>query len=396
MFVVIAAFVWGCVGPVEQDTSPSVLPDGLVDRTWVTQRFDGSYVVGMLAGSERLVVPAGRVPIAVGQGVVAALTTDVGANRSAVEFFALGSPPVAPVTVPFIATTGAFAGSELVVAGWTSDGSTDAGVVAIDSSSGRTRYLLPPGPAPTDGFDPVRFGYGTSSSGSVVLCRYGSGRCRATVIRLPSGQEMGSVDVPGFVRLASDRTVILGGDPASWISAIDVTSGDLRWTRKADEFGAGYLVGDSALVQEQIVDEARSLEIVRIDLATGDTDVLFTMSGNENLRLWPELSNGRVAVLGPGHSLQLAGAQAEKVTLTILDLETGAVDRNLFTLILYDEQRRYADAASGSLRPSLSFWRSFSPPHQLPVIAQRRAVPVAPFRLTKRSTTGSGDPIPLG
>jgi len=157
-------------------------------------------------------------------------------------------------------------------------------------------------------------------------------------LSLPSGAQTDSLDVQGFVRLASDNILITGSDHPFWISAVSVKSGQALWSLEAQELQAGYLTSDSWLIQSRLVDRegAFDFEVARIDLASGAEKLLFSASANDGFVLWPTLSNDHVAVLGVGSRLEEAGLISSSTAISTLDLQTGELHRDVFTLTLYE------------------------------------------------------------
>jgi hypothetical protein len=276
--------------------------------------------------------------LAVGQDIVATATADSDRGRTIVKFASLRGATPEPVELAFVVVAGVFAGDELIVAGGVADPAIDTGVVAIHKMSGATRSLTETGPTPAGWADATETVIRSTTGDTLVaaLCR--PDRCRARILSLPSGAQTDSLDVEGLVRLSSDNILITGSDPPSRISAVSVKSGQALWSLDAEEFQAGYLTSDSWLIQSRLVDRegAFDFEVARIDLASGAEKLLFSASANDGFVLWPTLSNDHVAVLGMGSRLEEAGLISSSTVISTLDLQTGELHRDVFTLTLYE------------------------------------------------------------
>lgn len=334
----------------EPSPSPSItpggLPGGLEDRTWFTRLADGSYVAGTLASGTRVPLPAGSLPLAASSGRVATVVVR-GTDRepeSTVSVIALAAsaPPVSVTLKGFIAF-GLFIGDELIVTGTGADDRTAPGVFAIDATSGATRMLIPEGAVPDgwSGITPERVLVASTSGRTLVagLCSYGRESCEATVLDLPDGTVRRAFAIPGFPRPlgfggASDDVLIFGAND-TMIGAIDLATGELRWTLEARGFYQAYLTGDGSLVQERYAEGPR-LEIVVIDTTSGMDRTLFSTAPEQGLALWPELSTDRLAVLGRGGRLDTIGGLSSVAELNTLDLVTGVFTEGVFELVLCD------------------------------------------------------------
>jgi hypothetical protein len=316
------------------DISPSGLPQGLDDRIWHTQLTDGSYAVGTLGNPERVKLAPTDVPFAASATNVATFAIDVDRQQSLIRFVGPGLTISEPVMVPFVVASGAFAGSEFVVAGGLADANSDPGVVAINPDSGSSRYLIDAGRAEA-GWEGASRTVVTSPAGNtVVASRCREGKCDAQVLSVVSGNQLSSVNLPGFVRLATDEFIVYGNDPPSSLSAVNFTSGDTRWTLIAQEFQAAYLVGPTTMIQAWLMERNGefTFEVARVDVADGSSEVIFAAPGNDGLVLWPELSSADVAVLGTGARLQEVGGIGSSAQINMLRLETGQFVKDAFVL----------------------------------------------------------------
>lgn len=328
--------------PDSESSSPSAstapiqlpLPDGLDDRLWYTALADGSYIVGTLAGTARLKVPAGAIPFAAGSDVVATATPHPdGSQRTIITFVSLDRLMAAPFTVPFVAN-GIFVNDELILAGGTVDPGS-VGLLAIDVTSGATRYVIEPGPRP-----PGRGGNNGSvirspTADTMLFAECGSDDCLGHVLRHPFGGPQPAIEIPGHPRAMSSKVVVFGPDYLRQISGMDLDSGKLLWTLPDADYSFGYVVADAALIQARRVEHggAFASEILRVDLQSGAFEIL--VSSDEDLSLWPGLSNDRVAVLGPGGRLEEAGLFESTATVATLDLSTGNLERGALTIALH-------------------------------------------------------------
>jgi hypothetical protein len=312
-----------------------------VDRTWYSQARDGTWIAGTVAGLERISIPLGQRPVAAGAGVVVTVeqqSVDVPyATRVRVVRIDGGTSP-APIDLPGSLGTGAFAKPRtVVVSGGGATNETGPGVYAIDVESGQVSALIEPGPPPGGRIIAV------SPSGNTVLASdCAASACVGDVIQLPDGTVTGQIGIPGIPRQVSDDTLkfnSVDGDVAIGIGAVDLASGALLW-RMAADIGPGYLTSRGTIVQDRGVTRqgVRRYEIVLIDLRSGGQSVIYSRPvDDQSVVLWPELSSDSVAVLGFGYFESDAG-QESSVALTLLDLVTGRLSPNAFTLAI-DENR---------------------------------------------------------
>jgi hypothetical protein len=329
-------------GPSES-TSPasSPLPDGLEDRTWYTQLAGGDFVAGTLASSERITLPAGTVPIAIGGDRVAVVEAvgDPSDLKTTVSVTRMdGSSPVT-VTLDAAIGVGVFAGDELIVSGGSRDDKLAPGVYAIGAAGG-TRTLLPEGPVPEgwSGQSPSRSLVVSDTGKTLIagLCAYGRDGCEATILTLPGGETRGVVHLPGYPRPfgfggATDGLLLFGLDPATRIGAVGLETGKVLWHLEATSFWQGYLTGRGALIQQRYA--GSQLEVIEVDLATGSVSVLVTVPAEADLTLWPELSTDSTAVLGTGGRLSEAGMTSDSVQLSTVDLDTGEWETDAYSLV---------------------------------------------------------------
>lgn len=306
--------------------TPGPLPEGLDDRLWYTTLADGGYVVGTLAGAERITLPAGDVPFAIGPDVIAtARPHPDGSQRTIIGFVSFTRAVAEPVTVPFVVTSGAFVGSELIITGGTVD-KIDTGVLAIDIATGATRYLIDPGPWPP-GWEEASQGMRASPSGeTVAVSSCLVDQCLVRVLRQPFGPPQPAFEIKGYLRVMSDDVVLYGPDPPTGVSGTDLDSGATLWTLpEAEEYPFSYVADETTLVQSRRVwrNEAYYFEIVLVDLPTGAQQVLLSTADLDGYTLWSGLSNDRFAVLGRGGRLQKAGSLDSLATVDLLDLTTG-------------------------------------------------------------------------
>lgn len=320
--------------------APGGLPKGLDDRIWHTQLADGSYVVGTLGDPERVKLESTDFPFAVSATHVATFAIDVERQQSLIKFVGPGLKISEPVVVPFVVASGAFAGSEFVVTGGLADADADPGVMAIDVSTGVSRYLVEPGPAAPEWRGAVRTVLASSTGETVVISRCRQGGCRAyLILSLVPGGKSTPVDL-GPVRLATEQVAVSGGD-ATKLSAVAMQSGKTLWTLAAEEFQGGYLADESTLVQSRLIAgiDALSFEVLRVDLLSGAVTSLYTGPAENGTVLWAELSNDRTAVLGSGSRLQEAAGIASNASISTLSVREGTLVTNAFTFPLQGEGR---------------------------------------------------------
>ncbi len=323
------ALTWG------PSSTPHPLPAGLVDRSWYAQAADGSWVVGTIAGTSRISIPADERPVAAGPALVvtAQMRSVDGSYKTEVRILRLdGAPAPAVPELRGDLNIGAFAGAQTVIlTGMGETGKVGPDVVAIDVETGRVSTLIEAGPVAATRILAV------SPSGTTVLasvCDFVA--CRSDVIRMPGGMVTGAVDVPGIPRQVSDDTLKFNNDDATKIGAQDLASGKVLWTKVAEAFEGGYLTAGGTIVQPRVVLDRglRVYEIVLVELRTGTESVLYSRPIDDaTIVLWPELSNNSVAVLGAGYFVSDAGRE-ETVSLTTVDLGNGELAANAYQLAI--------------------------------------------------------------
>jgi hypothetical protein len=280
--------------------------------------------------------------IALGTGQVAVV--DVSgpqkSRQSVVTIVPVDGGPIRSITLPGAIGAGVFVGDQLIVSGDGVDDRTAPAVEAIGPDD-TVRTLLPEGPIPEDwtGIAPGRTLVASTSGRTLVagLCIYGRTDCRVTVIELPDGRVRDSFEIPGFPRPfgfggATDELMTFGSDPASTIGALDLGTGEVRWTLKADSFWQGYLTADGRLVQQSY--ESGATDIIAVEMTTGRGRTVWSAPIDEAPVLWPELSSDSVAVLGTGGTLVDAGAADAIVSLDLLDVGSGGLTDDGYELAL--------------------------------------------------------------
>lgn len=199
-----------------------------------------------------LVVEGGTLYVSSGFGILAALDAATGAQRWQQELDATGSgTPTVYGDLVYLT-----AGDDT---GWAVEKSNGRIAWQIGASTDINNVLGAPAPAVTDTF--AIFGFG---SGEVkgVFRQGGVGRWDTAVVGRRPGRALASVSDVTSAPVVSGNTVYVGNQSGR-LAALDMDSGDRRWTVKEGAVGPVLPVGGSVFA---ITDLNR---LIRLDAATG-------------------------------------------------------------------------------------------------------------------------------
>ncbi len=325
--------------PTAPPPGPASMPPGLAGTSWVAPGPAGSWVAGITGSEHRLAIPDGELPIEAAGGLVASVAHREDQSGSTLRVRDIASERlISEVSRDENISSVVFVGDRILAAGHDPVRTgVDPGVVAISLADGSATQLIEPGPAPNGWTASVARSVIASPSGMTVasaLCLMD--RCALDVVEPASGSIRRVIDeIEAFPRLVTDDVLIVGADDLSRIEAYELETGRRLWERTGAEFQYGYLTSDGRYVLSYIDHrEPWRFVVSVIDSLTGEERVLLERDPNEGLRLWPELSNDELAVLGTGGRFEDVSSGSPVVHASVLDLATGALDPGGFTIVV--------------------------------------------------------------
>lgn len=210
-------------------------------------------------------------------------------------------------------------------------GPGDGGVWSLPRESSTPVALLPAGDL-QPGADAV-------SAGRSVVWSSASSRTVAADLRSTADQLGLDVfvdqdDVSRHIELPegsnvigiTDTIVLIANE--GFIGAASLEDGRLLWRQEVSSVSSYYLTPDGSAVIAAIVPSGevvpRSVDLLRIELATGDSSQIHTWAASEPFpTLWPELSTGDIALAGLsgglGESLVVGDWSADGVAINLSD-----------------------------------------------------------------------------
>lgn len=305
--------------PSRQATAPSALPPSLVGRSWHAEIGEGIWIAGTIGG-ETTSVPEGDIPIASGNGWLLAMVQGRADEDASIRSIGEGTrrgletglePPVAVIS-----------GNQAFVSGLSRSSTGDPGLVVVDLATGTTATLLPPSGSAV--FRTVA----VSRSGKTVVsavCPDTAAVCDLDVVSVADGATRHLPTVPGYLRATGDSLVIVGEDPATQITAVDIQTGRELWSQAADEYWLGYVTSADVLVQASLAyNQGKPEFVVQAIARDGSARELFRTAAARPLGLWPDISSDDVFTVGPGFStddalLQSRGGRVEADALSLED-----------------------------------------------------------------------------
>ena len=334
--------------PPSQDAgapaSPDELPAGLENRSWVAGLgWNGDttvYGAATLDGKASLLLPPSELGLTAADGRVVSMGPrgESGGSVLRVRDIASGITLI-EISRPEQVEIAVLRGDSLFFTGRLTPVPTDPGVYRADLAGGPLTTLIESGPLSPEWDNPGRT-VELSPSGRTLasgLCTVE--RCRVDVIDLTSGDtRLGVVEVDGFLRDITDSVAIAGGQGE--IAGYDLTTGAKLWSFAPGELTLGYLTSDGRLVQGYYAwlpgTTPPIYTVATIDVTSGNVRVLFEdPDQGPVVRLWPEVSGDRFAVLGrDGDMASFFGeggfgspSSAAVAVTDLLDLETGELIR---------------------------------------------------------------------
>jgi hypothetical protein len=302
------------------------------------------YGAATLDGKASLLLPPGELGLTAADGRVVSVDPrgESGGSVLRVRDIASGITLI-EISRPEQVEIAVLRGDSLFFTGSLAPVPTDPGVYRADLAGGPLTTLIESG-AWLPEWDPSWSYAGRtvelSPSGRTLasgLCTVA--RCRVDVIDLTTGDtRLGVVEVDGFLRDITDSVAIAGGQGE--IAGYDLTTGARMWTFAPGELMLGYLTSDGRLVQGYYAwlpgTTPPIYTVATIDVTSGDVRVLFEdPDQGPEVRLWPEVSGDRFAVLGRDGRMGsffgeggLGSPRSAAVAVTdLLDLETGELIR---------------------------------------------------------------------
>jgi hypothetical protein len=317
------------------------LPSGLDDRGWIAETGQGRWIAGSLRG-RILVLPKDEIGLVATAGVVVSVRyVDGGATSTVlVRDLANGRLRLSVNRPGTVGSSAVSNGTVYVAATAGQSGPADAGVQAIALSDGEVRDLISPGNAPADATGLVARSVRLSASGRTLgsgLCTID--RCWIDVIDLATGTRTTPVrGHEGFLAALSDQILYTVNDTSTYLTALDSSTGSVRWTLDDAQIEAMFATMDgSRLIFAYLPGLSRggpfTYTIGSADASTGAIQRLLERSDASPFSLLPSLSNDNFAVIGPNGSLgeTLTGSRAQ-VALTLVDTRSGAVQTDSVTL----------------------------------------------------------------
>ena len=152
--------------------------------------------------------------------------------------------------------------------------------------------------------------------------------CFVDVIAVPASRVIGKIMVGdgdhGLIDATDDVLFLVHpGDSPGFLDAIDIASRRTLWS--LDGWEGSYATSDGNTVIIQRHDLRAPSELEAVDVRTGALRPLLRLDGAmSGYSLWPELSDDRYAVLGPGSPLAYAfGQGVNSIEARVFDLRSG-------------------------------------------------------------------------
>lgn len=318
------------IGPSTSPTQGDLGPRSWSIAVWSEEAQTQVSVTRDLETGSVLQFPEGEQAAAIGFGRVASLRWDLGATSTTTIRIldADSGVELQRSEIAGLATGVAMREQDVV---FSVQGPGDGGVWSLPHESSTPVALLPAGDL-SPGADPL-------SAGRFVVWSSGSGRTVAADLRSTADQLGLDVfvdqdDVSRHIELPEGSNVIGITDTVvlianvGFIGAASLEDGRLLWMQEVSSVSSYYLTPDGSAVVAAIVPSGevvpRSVELLRIELATGDSSQIHTWVASEPFpTLWPELSTGDIALAGfsggLGESLVVGDWSADGVAINLSD-----------------------------------------------------------------------------
>jgi hypothetical protein len=190
------------------------------------------------------------------------------------------------------------------------------------------------GSIPPEGIDRTIIASPSGKTISSSVCDLSG--CRETdivdVSSLVTVHSFGSLVDGGYPTAMNDTEMVVrpAGDTLGVLSGVSVDTGKVLWAvSDSNEYHLSYFASTGDLIVGRSSAAPDEFDVVAIDPHTGAQTVLFSAKGTDRWALWPDLSAGDTAVIGPDGAFPPPDVRIEGgFTASSIDLSTRLLAMN--------------------------------------------------------------------